>query len=285
MNQGASMRFIIPLLVFPLLVGSAMATGGAQSPAARPDSTPGDTAAESVLPRNPELGRNTRAMLLGTVAVGGAISLVDSRLSMDVQRVGGDDMSIPSTIGSFVGGPVPLALGATLYAGGRLSGDGFVQQTGREVMRAVLISGGMTALVKGAVGRARPFAAPGDPDVFSPGRGFTNGSLGSFPSGHTSAAFATATVLARELNAAHPGGRWLTNTLLFGGATFVGFSRVYERQHWPSDVVAGAALGAITGYEVVAHARGDRSPIDRHLFSHVSVGPSWRGAAIQWALR
>lgn len=281
MNHGASIRLIVPLLV-----GSAIATGEAQSPAASPDSARGDTTAAESAPRAyPELGRNTRAMLLGTVVVGGAISVFDSRLSVGLQRVGGDDMSAPSTVGSFIGGPVPLALGAAFYAGGRLSGNGFVQQTGREVMRAVLISGGMTALVKGAVGRARPFAAPGDPDVFSPGHGFTNGSLASFPSGHTSAAFATATVLARELNAAHPGGRLLTNTLLFGGATFVGFSRVYQQQHWPSDVVAGAALGAITGYEVVSHARGDRSPIGHRLFSHVSVGPSQHGAAIQWALR
>jgi membrane-associated phospholipid phosphatase len=274
------MRFVIPLLA-----GTAMATGQAQSPAAPPDSARGDTAARWAILKRPELGRNTRAMLVGTAALGGAISLFDSRLSLDARRVGGDDMSVPSTIGAFVGGPVPLALGAALYATGRARGDGFVENTGREVMRAVLASGALTAFAKGTVGRARPFAAPGDPDVFSPGRGFTNGSLASFPSGHTSAAFATATVLARELNTAHPGGRWPTNTLLFGGATFVGFSRVYERQHWPSDVVAGAALGAITGYEVVAHARGDRSPIDRHLFSHVSVGPSWRGAAMQWALR
>ena len=192
-------------------------------------------------------------------------------------------MSIPSAIGSFVGGPVPLTLGASLYALGRGSRDGFVAQTGRELVRAVVVSGAITALVKGTVGRARPFAAPGDPDVFSPGHGFTNNSLGSFPSGHTSAAFATATVLARELDARHPGARWFLDALLFGGATFVGYSRVYEQQHWPSDVVAGAAVGAMTGYEVVAHAHGDRSPLDRHLLSHLSLAPSVGGAAIRWS--
>jgi len=272
------MRFVIPFLV-----GTAMATGEAQSPTVLADSARGDSATRSASVMHPELGRNTAAILLGTAGIGAAVSAFDSRLSLDVQRVGGDDMSVPSTIGSFVGGPVPLALGASLYAGGRIAGNGFVQQTGREVMRAVLVSGAITAVAKGTVGRARPFAAPGDPDVFSPGHGFTNASLASFPSGHTSAAFATATVLARELNANHPGHTWLVNSLLFGGATFVGFSRVYERQHWPSDVIAGAALGSITGYEVVAHARGDRSPIDRHLFSHLSIGPSLHGAAIQWS--
>jgi membrane-associated phospholipid phosphatase len=231
----------------------------------------------------PIIGRNTRAMLLGTAGVGAAISLFDSRLLTGAQRLGGDDMRTPSSIGNFVGGPVPLTLGATLYALGRGTGSSFTEGLGREVIRAVLVSGAFTAVTKGAVGRARPFAAPGDPDVFSPGHGFTNGSLASFPSGHTSAAFATATVLARELGVAHPEARWIVNPLLFGGATFVGYSRVYNRQHWPSDVVAGAALGAITGFEVVAHAHGDRSPIARRLFSHLSLGPGTHGLAIAWS--
>ena len=274
------MRFVIPVLL-----GIAVATGRAQSPPAVSDSARGDSVARSGDATRPELGRNTTAMLLGTVGVAGAMSLVDSRLSVDARRVGGDDMSIPSAIGSVVGGPVPLALGAALYGAGQLRGDGFVTQTGREVIRAVLFSGAVTAVAKGTVGRARPIAAPGDPDEFSPGHGFTNATMASFPSGHTSAAFATATVLARELNIAHPASRRWVNPLLFGGATFVGYSRVYDRQHWPSDVLAGAALGSITGYEVVAHARGDRSPIDRHLFSHLSIVPGLRGAAMQWSLR
>jgi len=221
--------------------------------------------------------------MLAAAGLGGAISLFDSRLSVGAVHMGGDDMRYPTTIGNLVGGPGPLALGATMYGFGRVTRSTFTTNTGREVMRAVLISGGITALTKGIVGRARPFAAPGDPDEFSPGRGFMNGSLASFPSGHTSAAFATATVLARELHARHPEARWLINSLLFGGAAFVGFSRVYDQQHWPSDVVAGAALGGITGCEVVAHAHGDRSPISRRLFSHLSLSSAGNGLAVRWS--
>jgi len=270
--------------VVPILLGMAVTTGRAQLPVAIPDSTHADSVAllgSSTTHR--ELGRNTVGMILGSAAVAGAISLFDSRLSLDSRRIGGDDMSVPSAIGSFVGGPGPIALGAALYGFGHVRDNGFVTQTGREVMRAVLVSGAITAVAKGTVGRARPFAAPGDPDVFSPGHGFTNASFASFPSGHTSAAFATATVLARELNVAHPSSRWWVNPLLFGGATFVGYSRVYQRQHWPSDVIAGAALGTITGYEVVSHARGDRSHIGLPFLSHLSVAPSAHGAAIQWS--
>lgn len=272
------MRSLIPVL----LAVSAMPLV-AQSPDVRPDSASTAVVAPVGASARPMIGRNTRAMLLGTAGVGAAISLFDSPLLTDARRIGGDDMRTPSSIGTFIGGPVPLTLGATLYALGRGTGSSFSEGLGREVIRAVLVSGAITAVTKGVVGRARPFASPGDPDMFSPGHGFTNASLASFPSGHTSAAFATATVLARELGVAHPEARWIVNPLLFGGATFVGFSRVYDRQHWPSDVVAGAALGAITGFEVVAHAHGDRSPIGRRLFSHLALGPSRGGLAIAWS--
>jgi membrane-associated phospholipid phosphatase len=277
MNQGAPVRFVVPVLL-----GIAVTAGHAQSPVTNSDSTRGDSVARLGTTPLPELGRYTVGLVLGSAAVAGTLSLFDSRLSADAGRMGGS-MSAPATVGSFVGGPGPLALGAVLYGFGHVRDNGTVTQTGREVMRAVIVSGAITAVVKGAVGRARPFAAPGDPDEYRPGQGFTNASFASFPSGHTTAAFATATVLARELNVSHPGARWWTNPLLFGGATFVGLSRVYQRQHWPSDVVAGAALGTITGYEVVAHARGDRSKIGLPFMSHLSVAPSNHGAAIQWS--
>ena len=180
---------------------------------------------------------------------------------------------------------MPVSLGVALYALGRGTGSSTVANTGREVIRAVLVSGGLTAVAKGIVGRKRPFVSPGDADQFEPGFGFTNAAFASFPSGHTSAAFATATVLARELNAHHPWGRRILSPLLFGGATLVGFARVYERQHWPSDVVVGAALGTITGYETVAHARGDRSPVWSAFSSHLVVGQNPYGTTLGWIRR
>jgi len=63
----------------------------------------------------------------------------------------------------------------------------------------------------------------------------------SFPSGHTVAAFSTATILAM----ARRDWRW---TLIFlGGATCMGFSRIYLGHHFPSDVLAGAFLGTAIG--------------------------------------
>jgi len=167
----------------------------------------------------------------------------------------------------------------------KTTGDGFIASTGREVVRAVLVSGGLTAVLKGAVGRTRPFASPGDADEYNPGHGFLNSVRGSFPSGHTSAAFAAATVLIREMDVAHPHARPIAVPLLLGSASFVGLSRVYDRQHWPSDVVVGAAIGSITGYEVVAHAHGDRSRIDLGFLSHLVMSPQKSGMQLGWSLR
>jgi undecaprenyl-diphosphatase len=58
----------------------------------------------------------------------------------------------------------------------------------------------------------------------------------AFPSSHAANAFAVATVLSRRWPRGAP--------LAFALAAWVGWSRLYLNRHWPSDVLAGAALGA-----------------------------------------
>lgn len=70
---------------------------------------------------------------------------------------------------------------------------------------------------------------------------------GSFPSGHTSVAFACATVL----TAIAPG----LAAPLFVLAAAIGFSRLYVGVHYPLDVVGGAALGVLVGLAVTALRR------------------------------
>jgi membrane-associated phospholipid phosphatase len=67
----------------------------------------------------------------------------------------------------------------------------------------------------------------------------------SFPSGHTILAFATATSLALEYK------KWYVTGPAYLWAGSVGFSRMYLGKHYPSDVLAGAAIGALSG--VVSH--------------------------------
>jgi membrane-associated phospholipid phosphatase len=68
----------------------------------------------------------------------------------------------------------------------------------------------------------------------------------SFPSGHTTVAFAAATVFAME----YKNKPWVP-VLTYSAASLIGFSRIMENKHWTTDVVVGAALGYLTGRLVV----------------------------------
>ncbi len=79
----------------------------------------------------------------------------------------------------------------------------------------------------------------------------------SFPSGHTSFAFAGATFLAREIEAQ-------TGSMLGYGlyvpAAVVALNRVENERHWPSDVIVGAALGIfVTNWIYNAHFPEEKS--------------------------
>lgn len=91
-----------------------------------------------------------------------------------------------------------------------------------------------SAVLKPLIGRIRPFEANGFKDLLiSAPKDF------SFPSGHTAASFAAALVLfhrSRKLGAA----AWIT-------ALLIAFSRLYLYVHYPTDVLAGAVLGCLSG--------------------------------------
>jgi membrane-associated phospholipid phosphatase len=69
----------------------------------------------------------------------------------------------------------------------------------------------------------------------------------SFPSGHAAVTFASATVIERHLG-------WRKSLLGYTIASYVAASRLHDNRHYLSDVVFGAAVGAIAGRTVVHHA-------------------------------
>ena len=71
----------------------------------------------------------------------------------------------------------------------------------------------------------------------------THASGWAFPSGHTTAAFASATVLHRHFG-------WKVGLPAYGAATYVAASRVQGKRHYLSDVAFGAALGVVAGRTV-----------------------------------
>lgn len=199
-------------------------------------------------------------MSVAAVGVSALVSLADAPVMRGIARLRtpGGTAQRASVVAASLGGTVPLSLGAALWAGGAMSGNDFVEHLGVESTQAVLLSGALTVGIKGLVGRSRPNASPDDPDEYHLGGGFFNARLASFPSGHTSAAFAVATVLSRELSARYPSQRWLIRSVLYGAAGSVGIARMYQNAHWPSDVVTGAALGTLSGMQSLAWHRGSR---------------------------
>jgi membrane-associated phospholipid phosphatase len=90
--------------------------------------------------------------------------------------------------------------------------------------------------LKYSLGRERPFQDNGNGSFFQGGT--------SFPSEHAIAAWSVASVIARE----YPGP--LSKIAAYGLATLIDFSRVRARQHFPSDVFVGSALGDLIAQNI-----------------------------------
>lgn len=156
------------------------------------------------------------------------------------------------------------------YGAGRLTGHTGIASSARRVGLSVGAASLAAVAIKQIVGRERPFESPGDSRAFQPFSGHR-----SFPSGHSTIAFATATALVRESDS-----RWLP-WVAYPAAALVGWSRVHDRQHWTSDVVAGAALGTWTANKVEQHLRG---PAGRRAFS-LELTPERRGVTAALGVR
>jgi membrane-associated phospholipid phosphatase len=125
-----------------------------------------------------------------------------------------------------------MLVGTWAYAGLIDSSDG------RREAWTMLEAAGLSSItaygLKYAMGREGPDQTS-DPNEWFKGGG------GSFPSWHTTAAFAVGTVLAES---GSDDFRWLRRFIGYGLASFTGYERLKHNAHWLSDTVAGAALGA-----------------------------------------
>ena len=123
-----------------------------------------------------------------------------------------------------------------------------------ELLQAGIYSEAVTEVFKIAIGRARPCANE-DAFTFHP---FTvlNDAFHSMPSGHTTAAMALSTVMARHAHST------ALKILAYVPAAFTMFSRIYQGKHWLSDVVPAAAIGFFTGNWVVDLHEGKKHRIN-----------------------
>lgn len=160
-------------------------------------------------------------------------------------------MRVLTLTGSYGSIFLPIGIGLAIFA----------RDTWRTLGLRLLLGLGIVLVVvdlilKPLVARPRPYILLG--------RGFLLGPLPhglSFPSGHTAAVFVGATIWAL--------GSTRYRAIVFPYAVAVGWSRLYLGAHWPTDVLAGAAIGFLSGYlaswiasshrvEVLSHGRTTR---------------------------
>jgi membrane-associated phospholipid phosphatase len=118
-------------------------------------------------------------------------------------------------------------------------------------METFLVSNGLTQLLKGLTSRTRPYAYNDDPGIPEEDKQHIH-AVRSFPSGHTSNAFAAAVFLSSTYSKLHPHSparTWVWLGSLTAAST-VGYLRYRAGQHYPTDVIAGAILGASMGFLV-----------------------------------
>ena len=106
-------------------------------------------------------------------------------------------------------------------------------------------------LLKGAVGRTRPYVYNDDPRI-DPAEKQSATAVRSFPSGHAANAFAAMVFFAGTWERLHPdasGSGWVWGGCLAVAAT-TSYLRYAAGRHYPTDILAGAAIGAAAGWLV-----------------------------------
>lgn len=133
-------------------------------------------------------------------------------------------------------------LSLTTYGVGLFSGEDEVRKVGRMMFQSLSYSGITVMALRILFGRERPYSGKGA-WAFT-GISFDN-EVQSFPSGHTTVAFAVSTILAEYFDTIY------SRIFFYGMASLTGFSRIYNNQHWFSDVFFGAILGITSGFFVL----------------------------------
>lgn len=133
--------------------------------------------------------------------------------------------------------PFALATPVSMFTIGLLKKDKKLQQQSYKIAGALIINTAITQGLKYTINRNRPYEDY--PTIINP---YTIEKDASFPSGHTSTAFALAASVSMQNK------KWYVVIPAYAWAASVGYSRMYLGEHYPTDVLAGAAIGIGSAY-------------------------------------
>jgi membrane-associated phospholipid phosphatase len=144
-----------------------------------------------------------------------------------------------------------IGAGFATYSTGKVVGNKKLAYTGRDIVRAQVLSQVMVQTLKHTLRRERPDASNNK----------------SFPSGHAASGFATATVLHRYYG-------WKVGAPAYALGSYIALARMSWNRHHATDVVMGAGFG-------IAAARTVTMEMAKQRFS-VGVQPQVGGASVQF---
>ena len=162
--------------------------------------------------------------ILGIGAVAAAAARkADGSMTATLSRQPAGFLDAGETLGS---ARFQLASALATFAVGQVTGNAKVTAVGADLVRANIVAQTLTGSIQMSVRRGRP-----------------DGTEFSFPSGHTSVSFASATVLHRHFG-------WKVGVPAYAAASYVAVSRIHDKRHFLSDVAFGAAVGLVSGWTV-----------------------------------
>jgi membrane-associated phospholipid phosphatase len=169
-------------------------------------------------------------------------------VDQDLQQWAQDHRSSSSddslkTIGRLGNGVFLLGFMTALYVSGEVSDNNSLRKTALLSLESCLTTGIIVRGLKSVVGRARPWTGESS-HSFHPLS--SRSRFASFPSGHSSLAFAVATVIADQSKKVY------VDILAYSLATMAAFSRVHLDKHWASDILVGSAIGYFVAKKILA---------------------------------
>jgi membrane-associated phospholipid phosphatase len=156
------------------------------------------------------------------------------------------------------------------WGGAELTGSSGGKSEAWAMFEAAAFSGVTAYGLKYVAGREGPF------ETSNPNEWFKGGA-GSFPSFHTTTAFAVGTVLAESGSDQY---RWLRYLIGYGLGVGTAYERLKHNAHWLSDTVAGASLGIASAHFAMNHTYGAAAEKSR-----ISVIPVDRGVMVAYTLQ
>ena len=197
--------------------------------------------------------RNQDWQNLGLAATGviGVAAILDRPVRDEMRRHAPNNNRFLHNVERF-GAEYSLGVLGGFYLAGAIGNNDTAAAVAQDGLAASIIASGMiTPAIKFITGRARPRENAGIATFHPFSLSYSSNS--SFPSGHTTQAFAVASVIAN-----HYDETWVTYSS-YTVASLVGVARSYHDAHFASDVLAGALIGTLVGKSVVAHNKSLRS--------------------------